>query len=209
MQSQQNTTFSTKTKGHFALLFPELEALDVKDISLRQLAMLMVEEEPQGQKYSKCISNGLAIFSQFLAHDITFEVTSNLSGGTDLHLLQNERTVNLDLDCVYGQRNHSFYYDQEDGDKLLLGKSYRRGSWQWYDLQRNSQGVAIIGDARNDENLIVAGMQVLFIRFHNKLVDHLRAAGETENIFRKAKRLAIWYYHWLIFFRYSWMMSQW
>ena len=35
---------------------------------------------------------------------------------------------------------------------------------------------AIIGDPRNDENLIVAQTHLAFLKFHNKVVDHLQAA---------------------------------
>jgi hypothetical protein len=39
------------------------------------------------------------------------------------------------------------------------------------DLQRNSDGVALIGDPRNDENIIVGQLQLTWLRFHNKVVD--------------------------------------
>ena len=52
---------------------------------------------------------------------------------------------------------------------------------------------AIIGDARNDENLIVAQLQVLFLRLHNKLAD---ASGSHS--FEKVRRLTRWHYQWLV-----------
>lgn len=52
---------------------------------------------------------------------------------------------------------------------------------------------AIIGDARNDENLIVAQLQVLFLRLHNKLAD---ATGGRS--FEKARQLTRWHYQWLV-----------
>jgi hypothetical protein len=51
---------------------------------------------------------------------------------------------------------------------------------------------AIIGDGRNDENLIVAQLHVLFLRLHNKLVD---ASGGD---FEEARRLTRWHYQWLV-----------
>jgi hypothetical protein len=51
---------------------------------------------------------------------------------------------------------------------------------------------AIIGDGRNDENLIVAQLHVLFLRLHNKLVD--AGAGG----FEEARRLTRWHYQWLV-----------
>ena len=52
---------------------------------------------------------------------------------------------------------------------------------------------AIIGDARNDENLIVAQLQVLFLRLHNKIAD---ATGSHS--FEKVRRLTRWHYQWLV-----------
>lgn len=50
---------------------------------------------------------------------------------------------------------------------------------------------AIIGDARNDENLLVAQLHMSFLRFHNKLVD---AAGGFED----GRELTRWHYQWLV-----------
>lgn len=52
---------------------------------------------------------------------------------------------------------------------------------------------AIIGDARNDENLIVAQLQVLFLRLHNKLAD---ASGSQS--FEDVRELTRWHYQWLV-----------
>jgi len=58
---------------------------------------------------------------------------------------------------------------------------------------------ALIGDMRNDENIIVAQFHLSFLRFHNKVVDFL-----TENDtgwvpdFDAAKSLTILHYQWLI-----------
>jgi hypothetical protein len=52
---------------------------------------------------------------------------------------------------------------------------------------------AIIGDGRNDENLLVAQLHALFLRFHNKIVD---ATGGND--FQKARQLTTWHYQWLV-----------
>lgn len=56
---------------------------------------------------------------------------------------------------------------------------------------------AIIGDSRNDENLIVAQLQVLFLRLHNKLADATQSRS-----FRTAQRLTRWHYQWLVINQY-------
>src|SRR5262249_36616764 len=61
----------------------------------------------------------------------------------------------------------------------------------------NQQGRALVGDARNDENLIISQLVLLFIRFHNKVVDDLRGhnkgMGSTE-LFTEAQRRVRWHY---------------
>ena len=61
---------------------------------------------------------------------------------------------------------------------------------------------AVIGDGRNDENLIVAQLQVLFLRFHNKVVDWLEgrgdAPGDPDALFEEARKLVRWHYQWLV-----------
>ncbi|GAA3621484.1 peroxidase family protein [Microlunatus ginsengisoli] len=59
---------------------------------------------------------------------------------------------------------------------------------------------ALIGDARNDENLILAQLHLAFLRFHNAAVDWVRA-NEPErttdgDVFRRARDLTRWAYQW-------------
>ena len=208
MQSHQKTEFHNDGRQQFNRLFPELNSLKVSDDNLVKLANKMFE-------YSRCnnskvITNGLSIFGQFLAHDMTFEVTSRFREMKDLSLLQNDRSHNLDLDCMYGQWAQDFLYDKNDRNKLLLGsKCEDEYGNSWYDLQRNAQCKAIIPDARNDENIIVSRMHVLFIEFHNKMVDQVRKECRREDVFKEARRRVIWHYHWLIVHEYLYKMMDW
>jgi hypothetical protein len=98
----------------------------------------------------------------------------------------------------------------EAADLLRLGFLVARGDVTQADLDAlpadlretfvNPDGTpnaerAIIGDARNDENLLVAQLHMSMLRFHNRLVD----AG---NSFDDARRLMRWHYQWLIVNRY-------
>jgi hypothetical protein len=71
-----------------------------------------------------------------------------------------------------------------------------------HDLPRNSQLVALIGDPRNDENLVVSQLQLAFLRFHNAVVDDVKAglgSGYTpEEIFAEAQRTVRWHYQWIV-----------
>lgn len=66
-------------------------------------------------------------------------------------------------------------------------------------LQAGLPGRAIIGDMRNDENLIVAQFHLSFLRFHNKAVDFL-ATHDTGWLpdYDAAKTLTKLHYQWLI-----------
>ncbi|MEM7574266.1 MAG: peroxidase family protein [Bacteroidota bacterium] len=198
MHSQQNSNFISHRKDHFARLFPELEPLELTDRQCWNYAERMMDWGEMENPDSSSITNGVAIFSQFLAHDITFDANSRLRSSNRVPTIANDRTINLDLDCIYGQRTQDFYYDAEDKDKLLLGKHYEEEKREWWDLQRNAQGKAIIADSRNDENILVSRQQVLFIAFHNAMVEHLRDTSCPDNVFAAARREVIWYYHWLI-----------
>ncbi len=54
---------------------------------------------------------------------------------------------------------------------------------------------AIIGDGRNDENLLVAQLHVAFLRLHNKF-------AELTKDFEKARRLTRFHYQWLVLNEY-------
>lgn len=61
--------------------------------------------------------------------------------------------------------------------------------------------VALIGDGRNDENLLVAQMHLALLRLHNAYVDELAAEGfegTPEQTFQEARKRTRWHYQWLI-----------
>lgn len=54
---------------------------------------------------------------------------------------------------------------------------------------------AILGDFRNDENLLIAQLQVAFLRFHNRLADLVPS-------FDEARKLTRYHYQWLVAHEY-------
>jgi hypothetical protein len=60
--------------------------------------------------------------------------------------------------------------------------------------------VALIGDPRNDENIIVSQLQLAFLRFHNKVAAKVAADKSVpkERKFETAQRLVRWHYQWVI-----------
>jgi hypothetical protein len=66
------------------------------------------------------------------------------------------------------------------------------------DLPRNEENTALIGDMRNDENLVVSQLHTAFLHFHNQIVARLRADGHTTLLYEKARAVVTWYYHKMI-----------
>jgi hypothetical protein len=137
---------------------------------------------------------GSTFVGQFLDHDMTFDVGSRLGQPTDPRTAVNGRTPAFDLDSVYGGGPVAspHLYDPADRAKLRI-----ESGGLFEDLPRAADGTAIIGDPRNDEHVIIAGLQCAFILFHNRAVDDARAAGAADP-FAQARQLTTWHYHWLI-----------
>ncbi len=143
---------------------------------------------------------GMTFVGQFLDHDITHDAGSTLGRSTSVRRSTNLRTARLDLDSVYGggPADSPDLYDAADPFLLRVDDGGR-----FEDLPRDADGVAIIGDARNDENLIVSGLHAAYLKFHNNVLTRLRAAGlEGETAFTEARRLVQWHHQWLVVHEY-------
>lgn len=60
---------------------------------------------------------------------------------------------------------------------------------------------AVIGEPRNDENLVIAQLQVAFLRFHNRMVDAYpdgRSSGDHDTVFDWARQQVRFHYQWLV-----------
>jgi hypothetical protein len=139
---------------------------------------------------------GTTFFGQFVDHDMMFDVGSRLGQPTEPEEAVNARTAPLDLDTVYGEGRAASpqLYEPNDPARLKVGFG---GLFE--DLPRAADGSAIVGDRRNDENLMIAGLHAAFLKFHNRAVDVLRRDGVPEaEVFARARRLTTWHYQWLV-----------
>jgi hypothetical protein len=159
-------------------------------------------EEPADENPS--IPAGYTYLGQFIDHDITFDPVSSLDRFNDPDALQDFRTPRLDLDSIYGSGpdDQPFLYE-DDAVHLLLGgdKDFDKGRNQRPDLPRNNATPrrALIGDKRNDENLIVSQLQATFLRFHNRVFDSLVAGRPTTaDDFERAQQVVRWHYQWVV-----------
>jgi len=168
---------------------------------------------------------GSTFVGQFTDHDITFDQTSKLGVPQDPANSPNTRTPRLDLDSVGGGgpgRRPDLYEPNGDGS---VGPRLRIGSGGVHeDVPRVAQSDgsygALLGDPRNDENLIVAGLHCGHILFYNRVLDELdqhaaiaafpaarQARAETGPVlsgagdhgrFLMARQVTQWHYQWLL-----------
>lgn len=221
-----STAGSSTETGRFGRMFRHVPVFSVEPASLAVLAASIIQaldekdaqghlllDKPLGQvdddENTSRLSNGelrlpagYTYFGQFVDHDITFDPVSSLQRQNDPDALVDFRTPRFDLDSVYGRGpdDEPFRYDAV-GLKLLEGPE--RGPDGRKDLPRAGNDRAIIGDPRNDENLLVSQLEATFLRFHNRMVDWV-AANESPFVanpadhFKRAQQLVRWHYQWVV-----------
>ena len=64
--------------------------------------------------------------------------------------------------------------------------------------EADSTFTAIIGDPRNDENVIVSQLHHAMLKFHNQVVDLLITAAFPGDIFAEAKKIVTHHYQWCV-----------
>jgi hypothetical protein len=215
------TPSSPSFGGRYGRMFRNLPSYDISDASLIALAGAMIQPVdetgldkplgtddddentatlPDGQLR---LPAGYTYFGQFVDHDITFDPVSSLSRQNDPDALTDFRTPRFDLDSVYGRGpSDQPYLYEPDGLHLTLGQpTSGTPATAGPDLLRVPSGRAITGDPRNDENLIVSQLQVAMIRFHNAIVDRVRAANpnfSAADVLKSAQQSTRWHYQWIV-----------
>jgi hypothetical protein len=153
---------------------PNAEALAALAAYMTEVPADEVEKGPDPND-DPVIPAAYTFFGQFVDHDITFDPVSHLRTRVTpdkLEALVDFRTPRLDLDCLYGRgpADQPYLYM---ADALHLAEGERLNAAQdaeACDLPR-SNGRALIGDPRNDENRVISQLHAAMIRFHNRVVD--------------------------------------
>ena len=182
---------------------PEGTDEEEKLAAMEAIADRMVDDMPATGD-NPHLPAGYTYLGQFIAHDLTFDAGSSLTSRQDARERKNFRSASLDLDCLYGTgpEDQPFLYSTKDPRKFVLGSNENFEE----ELPRNrddslDSGLtrkmlsrrrpALIGDPRNDENVITAQLHLQMLRFHNHRVDQ----GSS---FEEARRLTCWHYQWAV-----------
>jgi len=200
---------SSQFEGRFGRMFRTLPAAQFDEQMLRKLADAMsaeAEDAPTPEteaddEENPAISAGYTYLGQFIDHDLTFDPASSLERQNDPDGLVDYRTPRFDLDCVYGRGpDDQPYLYREDHLRLLQGDVLTGNA-----DDPNARGVpriapekkeaarAVIGDPRNDENVIVSQLQASMLRFHNHMITVL---GSKD--FEEVQRMVRWHYQWVV-----------
>jgi hypothetical protein len=213
---------SVLVAGRFGRMFRNLPVHEHRPSTLGLLALTMIappDLNAQGKPFDKelgvvdedentVIPAGYTYFGQFVDHDISFDPASSLQRQNDPNALEDFRTPRFDLDSMYGRgpADQPYLYDA-DGLRLLLGKpvdDQPDSPVAGPDLQRNMSGRALLGDPRNEENLIISQLHRTFLQFHNRVIDTwvptqpaLRGLDDDDR-FKEAQRVVRWHYQWVV-----------
>jgi Animal haem peroxidase len=209
MLSRQSTQF----EGRFGRIFRTLPAAVHADQELEELAEAMtaeLEDPPTpedeiDEEENIDISAGYTYLGQFIDHDLTFDPASSLQRQNDPDGLVNFRTPRFDLDCLYGRGpDDQPYLYADDGVHMLLGRELTGSEHDPHarDVPRNTPNPnerqrALIGDPRNDENVIASQLHATMLRFHNRMVDVLTQGGDPPS-FERAQREVRFHYQWVV-----------
>ena len=183
--------------SRYARMFPELPAFEPDETFLHAIGRAggpcdCDDDTDQTASLGEEAA-GWPIFGQFVAHDITAD-RSALQSHVNPATLRNARAPRLDLECFYGDGpvGHPFLFQRADPAKFLLGAN---GA----DVPRNAEGIAIIGDPRNDSHMLMAQIHLAMLKAHNAFVDDARDRGVPEQaVFATAAREMRWHYQWVL-----------
>jgi hypothetical protein len=186
--------------------------MDAGDDLSDPITLITDPAKSAGNPDNPTMTAGFTFLGQFVDHDMTFDPTSSLARQQDPEAIRNFRIPALDLDNVYGGgpvASPHLYDATVDGGRTTLLIEEIPGSGAVsvanttrFDVPRNSQRTALIGDPRNDDNVVVSQFHLALLRFHNQVVADVKAelgTGFTDGeIFAEAQRVVRWHYQWLV-----------
>ena len=200
---------SPSFEGRFGRMFRLLPAAEFRPEILEELAKAMTAERedpptPETERDAEenpAIGAGITYLGQFIDHDLTvrsFEQPAEAE--------RSGRADRLPLAAIrprLRRTDEAPAISRISTRRMACGCCWGAGSRaapkdpKARDLPRSNPAAgpkrAIIGDPRNDENVIIAQLHTVFLRFHNRVADQLKHAD-----FETVQRFVRWHYQWVV-----------
>lgn len=206
----EEPTPDPKTAFRFCRLFPKGSSQQ-SEAALAQLGQAMVDEGNSDVGNSE-LPGGFTYLGQFIDHDISRDESQGFPAEASTpEQLENFRSPHLDLDSVYGEGpEKSGHLYEADKIHLKIGQTTESGPGfpsMPNDLPRVN-GLATIGDHRNDENLAVAQTHLAFLKFHNKVADQAQGGSPAER-FQNVRKTVTQHYQSIVWHHFvPWIVDQ-
>ncbi len=208
LRGLEETISASAPPGRFGRMFGELPPFRPPDPLLVQLGHGMRETD-RAQRlglhpndFDSTIPAGYTYLAQLIDHDLSFDPVSRLRHTSDAATLPDFRTPRLDLDSLYGGGPIlSPYLYARDRVHLRIGKAADdTDDLPRIDPASGRPASAVIGDPRNDENVILSQLHLAFIKFHNRIVDWLydKRGLQGLELLNEASRRVRWHYQWIV-----------
>ena len=162
----------------FGRMFPEPKQVDFDETAHRALADSMTDRSSDHPREDLAgVSAMYTYFGQFVDHDMTCDAEggeiapSRFSENLPITLA----TPTLDLDSLYGENNRFLNGEGKFNFGAFGGvgpaeKFSGKAPAIFQDVLRDSSGRVQIADSRNEDNIVISAIHVLFMQFHNLLV---------------------------------------
>ncbi|MEN3332209.1 MAG: hypothetical protein V7641_1574 [Blastocatellia bacterium] len=197
----------------FGRMFADLTRFRPDNKKLIELGKAMLHGPDLGEHPD--LLAGYTYLGQFITHDMTFDHKREMlpEPVDEVTKIQQDRTLALSLETLYGIGKPSDNASLYDDHAALPERTYFKvgvtdpetegGASCSYrnDLPRvKNQNKAMIGDERNDANLALAQLTVAFLRFHNRVVDHLKSNNHLneDTLFEKARKMVVQHFQWIV-----------
>ena len=157
-------------------LIPDWESWSLSKGKARDIVNIMSRDFSPSQResleFANLIPAGMTYFGQMLTHEIVPNSEKRKKRFT--------QTPGLNLESIYFGNRDNRKQRAMNGPKFII-KNTEENDRMGFDLTRDNNGVALIPEPRNDENIIIAQLHGLWLKLHNDAVTYLFRMAELNN----------------------------